>query len=146
MEEKTKGGDRGGGDDRRDQRGKRGRNVRRHGIRHLDLQPLAPLQPAVNLDRQNGDEHSEEQTTGIGELTQQDIFHHVHLAIDHHLHRGRRDADKADHRQQAGKQAFDAVDPPQLNTDQKHGADIEEVERGVVKRAGDRLQSREKGE
>ncbi|SSL80921.1 Uncharacterised protein [Klebsiella pneumoniae] len=56
----------------------------------------------------------------------------MHLAIDHHLHRGRRDADKADHRQQAGKQAFDAVDPPQLNTDQKHGADIEEVERSVV--------------
>ena len=70
----------------------------------------------------------------------------MHLAIDHHLHRRRRDADKADHRQQAGKQAFDAVDPPQLNTDQKHGADIEEVERGVVKRAGDRLQRRKKGE
>lgn len=70
----------------------------------------------------------------------------MHLAIDHHLHRGRRDADKADHRQQAGKQAFDAVDPPQLNTDQKHGADIEEVERSVVKRAGDRLQRRKKGE
>ena len=49
VKEKTKGGDRGGGDDRRDQRGKRGRDVRRHGIRHFDLQSLAPFQPAVNL-------------------------------------------------------------------------------------------------
>ncbi|STW46568.1 Uncharacterised protein [Klebsiella pneumoniae] len=63
---------------------------------------------------------------------QQDIFHHVHLAIDHHLYRGRRDADKQITANRPGNRLLMPLIPPQLNTDQKHGADIEEVERSVV--------------
>ena len=146
MENKAKGGNHRGGDNGRDEGGERRRHVGRHGIRHLDLQPLAALQPAVDLHRQNGDKHTEEQATGIGKLAQQHIFHFMHLPVDHHFDGGRRHADKADHRQQTGEQALDAVNPPQLDADKKDRANIEKVKGGVVDRAGNGFQRRQKRE
>ena len=132
VEDKTKRGDSSGRNDRRDQRRKRGSNVGRHRVRHFDLQPLTRLQPAVNLNRQNSNKHAEEQATGIRELAQQNIFDLAHLPIDHHLHGGWRDADKANHRQQPGEQRFNTVNPPKLNAYQENRTDIKEVKRGVV--------------
>ncbi len=127
MEHKAESGDRGYGDDRRDQRGKRGGDVRRHGIGHFDFQPLDVLQPTVDLYRKNGDKHAKKQAFGVGKLLRQHVGHQMHLPVDHHLQRGRRHRNKADDRQQAGKQRFNAVDASQLNADKKDRADIEEA-------------------